>query len=182
LLFPYISFNFLNFSVAFLVIHAHDIISLRKILDLQHQYNNCTTTPHMRVGLTHWGPSSCEGLLYSCCNSVVQESNPIQGDSFKHLAIEWGAAVIRPRSYVDHAGRTEFNHYATRASWSSLYSSSNGGQPKILISVYFQHKTTPNSHFSSMTLFLQSQQSILIEHTTQNVSFSHQNSHFLTKS
>jgi hypothetical protein len=49
----------------------------RKMLDLQHQYNNCTTIPHMRVGPTYWGPSSCEGLLYSCCIGVVQESNPI---------------------------------------------------------------------------------------------------------
>jgi hypothetical protein len=49
---------------------------LRKMLDLQHQYNNCTTIPHMRVDPTYWGPPSCEGLLYSCCISVVQESNP----------------------------------------------------------------------------------------------------------
>jgi hypothetical protein len=28
------------------------------------------------VGLTYWGPTSCEGLLCSCCISVVQESNP----------------------------------------------------------------------------------------------------------
>jgi hypothetical protein len=47
------------------------------MLDLQHQYNNYTTIPHMRVGPTYWGPPSCEGLLYSCCISVVQESNPI---------------------------------------------------------------------------------------------------------
>jgi hypothetical protein len=48
-----------------------------KMLDLQHQYNNCTTIPHMMVGLTYWGPPSCEGLLCSCCIGVVQESNPI---------------------------------------------------------------------------------------------------------
>jgi hypothetical protein len=47
-----------------------------KMLDLQHQYNNCTTIPHMRVGPTYWGPPSCEGLLCSCCIGVVQESNP----------------------------------------------------------------------------------------------------------
>jgi hypothetical protein len=47
------------------------------MLNLQHQYNNCTTTPHMKVSSTQWDPSSCEGLLCSCCNSVVQESNPI---------------------------------------------------------------------------------------------------------
>jgi hypothetical protein len=49
----------------------------RKMLDLQHQYNNCTTIPHMRVGPIYWGPPSCEGLLYSCCIRIVQESNPI---------------------------------------------------------------------------------------------------------
>jgi hypothetical protein len=48
----------------------------REMLDLQHQYNNCTTIPHMRVGPTYWGPPSCEGLLYSCCIGIVQESNP----------------------------------------------------------------------------------------------------------
>jgi hypothetical protein len=42
------------------------------MLDLQHQYNNCTTIPHMRVGPTYWGPPSCEELLYSCCIGVVQ--------------------------------------------------------------------------------------------------------------
>jgi hypothetical protein len=47
-----------------------------KMLDLQHQYNNCTTILHMRVGPTYWDLSSCEGLLYSCCIGVVQESNP----------------------------------------------------------------------------------------------------------
>jgi hypothetical protein len=46
------------------------------MLDLQHQYNNRTTIPHMRVSPTYWGLPSCEGLLYSCCIRVVQESNP----------------------------------------------------------------------------------------------------------
>jgi len=46
-----------------------------KILDLQHQYNNCTTIPHMRVSPTYWDSPSCEELLYSCCIGVVQESN-----------------------------------------------------------------------------------------------------------
>jgi hypothetical protein len=49
----------------------------RKMLDLQHQYNNCTTILHMRVGPTYWDPPSCEGLLYNCCIGVVQESNPV---------------------------------------------------------------------------------------------------------
>jgi hypothetical protein len=38
---------------------------------VQYQYNNGTTTPHMRVGLSMWDPPSYEGLLYSCCIDVV---------------------------------------------------------------------------------------------------------------
>jgi hypothetical protein len=49
----------------------------RKMLNLQHQPNNHTTTPHMRVDPTHWGPLSCEGLLCGCCDGVVYESNPL---------------------------------------------------------------------------------------------------------
>jgi hypothetical protein len=30
----------------------------------------------MRVDPTHLGLPSCEGLLYTCCDGVVQESNP----------------------------------------------------------------------------------------------------------
>jgi hypothetical protein len=56
--------------------HMPLYIYKKKMLDLQHQYNNCTTTPHMRVGPTHWGPPSCERLLCNCCDGVVQESNP----------------------------------------------------------------------------------------------------------
>jgi hypothetical protein len=47
------------------------------MLNLQHQHNNHTTTPHMRVDSTHWGPLSCEGLLCDCCDGVVYESNPL---------------------------------------------------------------------------------------------------------
>jgi len=43
----------------------------RDLIPVQHQYNNYTTTPHMRVGPSMWDPPSCEGLLYSCCISVV---------------------------------------------------------------------------------------------------------------
>jgi hypothetical protein len=50
----------------------------RKMLNLQHQHNNHTTTPHMRVDPTHWGPPSCEGLLCGCCDGVVYESNPLK--------------------------------------------------------------------------------------------------------
>jgi len=47
------------------------IICPRKMLDLQHQYNNCTTNSHMKVDPTHWDPPSYEGLLCSCCDGVV---------------------------------------------------------------------------------------------------------------
>jgi hypothetical protein len=36
-----------------------------------HHHNNCTTTHHMRVDPSVWGPPSCEGLLCSCCIDVV---------------------------------------------------------------------------------------------------------------
>jgi len=55
--------------------HIH--IEIGKMLDLQHQYNNCTTIPHVRMGPTYWGPPSCEGL-YSYCIGIVQESNPMK--------------------------------------------------------------------------------------------------------
>jgi hypothetical protein len=38
---------------------------------VQHQYNNCITTPHMKVGPSMWDPPSCEGLLYRYCIGVV---------------------------------------------------------------------------------------------------------------
>jgi hypothetical protein len=50
------------------------IISFNIFWDLilvQHQYNNCTITPHMRVDPSMWDLPSCEGLLYSCCIGVV---------------------------------------------------------------------------------------------------------------
>jgi hypothetical protein len=37
-----------------------------KMLDLQHQYNNCTTIPHMRVGFTGAHPH-----VRGCCTVVV---------------------------------------------------------------------------------------------------------------
>jgi hypothetical protein len=61
-----------------IVVHyeCFDHFLYRKMLDLQHQYNNCTTIPHMRVGLTYWGPPSCGELLCSCCICIVPKSNP----------------------------------------------------------------------------------------------------------
>jgi hypothetical protein len=81
------------------------------MLDLQHQYNNCTTIPHMMVGLTYWGPPSCEELLYSCCISVVQESNPLvkyEGSNasgplvFTHGVIDTEEDVKALREKMDH--------------------------------------------------------------------------------
>jgi hypothetical protein len=57
-------------------IYIYIYIYIWKMLDLQQQYNNCTTISHMRVSPTYWGPPSYEGLLCSCCIGVVQESNP----------------------------------------------------------------------------------------------------------
>jgi hypothetical protein len=37
----------------------------------QQPHNNHTTTPHMRVGPSVWGPPLCEGLLCDCCDGVV---------------------------------------------------------------------------------------------------------------
>jgi hypothetical protein len=45
--------------------------SKRDLILVQHQYNNCTTTPHMRVDPSMWDLPSCEELLYSCCIGVV---------------------------------------------------------------------------------------------------------------
>jgi hypothetical protein len=42
------------------------------MLDLQYQYNNCTTIPRMSVGPTYFSSPSCEELLCSCCIGVVQ--------------------------------------------------------------------------------------------------------------
>jgi hypothetical protein len=41
------------------------------LIPIQHQYNNCTITLHMRADLSMWDLPSCEGLLYSCCIGVV---------------------------------------------------------------------------------------------------------------
>lgn len=46
------------------------------MLNLQHQHNNHTITPHLRVGPSVWGPPLYEGLLCDCCDDVVYESNP----------------------------------------------------------------------------------------------------------
>jgi hypothetical protein len=43
----------------------------RDLILVQHQYNNCTTIPYMRVGPSMWDPPSCERLLYSYCIGVI---------------------------------------------------------------------------------------------------------------
>jgi hypothetical protein len=59
-----------------MVCNDDNAISIWKMLNLHHQHNNHTTTLHMRVDPTHWGPHSGEGLLCGCCDGVVYESNP----------------------------------------------------------------------------------------------------------
>jgi hypothetical protein len=43
----------------------------RDLILVQHQYNNGTTTPHMRVSPSMWSPPSCEGLLYSYYIGII---------------------------------------------------------------------------------------------------------------
>jgi hypothetical protein len=43
----------------------------RDLILTLHHYNNCTTTTHMKVGLTVWSLPSCKELLFSCCIDVV---------------------------------------------------------------------------------------------------------------
>jgi hypothetical protein len=43
----------------------------RDLIHTQHHYNNHTTTLHMSVGPSLWGPPLCEGLLCGCCIGVV---------------------------------------------------------------------------------------------------------------
>jgi hypothetical protein len=50
-------------------------IKHRKMLDLQHQHNKCITPPYVKVRLNVWSPPSCERVLCTCCDDVVQESN-----------------------------------------------------------------------------------------------------------
>jgi hypothetical protein len=47
----------------------------RKMLLALQAHNMGTTTLHMRVDPSVWGPPSCEGLLCPCCGLVVQQSN-----------------------------------------------------------------------------------------------------------
>jgi len=70
--------KFTNWSGAYMTYNQlKNSFNKKKILDLQHQYNNCTITLHMKVGLIYWGSPLCERLLCSCCDSVVQELNPL---------------------------------------------------------------------------------------------------------
>jgi hypothetical protein len=79
--------------------------SIEKMLDLQHQYNNCTIIPHMRVGPTYWGPPSCEGLLYSCCIGVVQESNLIS-----LCLVNCDSVIVVYHEYFEHSPRPKISH------------------------------------------------------------------------
>jgi hypothetical protein len=63
---------------------------------VQHQYNNCTTTIHMRVGPSMWDPPSCEGLLYSCCIDVVNLTFSIVIYTFYTLTLGVGPCMWYP--------------------------------------------------------------------------------------
>jgi hypothetical protein len=62
---------------------------------VQHQYNNCTTIPYMKVGPSTWDPPSCEGLLYGCCIDVVNLT-------FSHPNVPWCCVIIVHCEYFDH--------------------------------------------------------------------------------
>jgi hypothetical protein len=47
---------------------------IRKMIDLQHHHNNCTTPPHMEVGPSVWGPPPCEEVL---CRNQIPKNNKI---------------------------------------------------------------------------------------------------------
>lgn len=36
-----------------------------------HHYNKCTTPAHMRMSPIHWTSPTCEGVLCTCCVSVI---------------------------------------------------------------------------------------------------------------
>jgi hypothetical protein len=63
------------FPILWVVIGAQQDCTIQDtwgdLILVQHQYNNCTTIPHMRIGPSMWDPPSCEELLYSCCIGVV---------------------------------------------------------------------------------------------------------------
>jgi hypothetical protein len=67
------------------------------MLDLQHQYNNCTTIPHMRVGPTYWGPPSCKGLLYWCCTIIKSHLGGIES-LFISILLKQNQVIDMPRS------------------------------------------------------------------------------------
>jgi hypothetical protein len=56
-----------------------------------HHHNNCTTTPHMRVDPSVWDPPSCEGLLCSCCISVVNLTFSMCGS---HSIVLWCCVIV----------------------------------------------------------------------------------------
>jgi hypothetical protein len=116
------------------------------MLDLQHQYNNCTTIPHMRVGLTYWGPPSCEGLLYNCCISVVQESNPLShGVGFTHwtpppceeVLCNYCGGVVNPSFFISEYTLTtngsEFNCMPSISSLDRHGLNNNNNRRKIYV-------------------------------------------------
>jgi hypothetical protein len=57
----------------------------RDLIHTQHHHNNHTTTLHMRVGPSVWGPPSCEGLLCWCCKFNIF----LYGKDFVRIVFNW---------------------------------------------------------------------------------------------
>jgi hypothetical protein len=57
------------------------------LIHTQHHHNNHTTTPHMRVGPSVWGPPSCEGLLCDCWVGVVNLTFSFRKSNFMIIYI-----------------------------------------------------------------------------------------------
>jgi len=79
----------------------------RDLILVQHQYNNCTTLPYMRVGPSMWNPPSCERLLYNYCIGVVNLTfsfgqGVAQGTIFDTLSNHMGHIIkfIKPQGYI----------------------------------------------------------------------------------
>jgi hypothetical protein len=89
-----------------------------KMLDLQHQYNNCTTIPHMRVGPSMWDPPLCERLLYNCCIGVVNLTFSI------YIYIEW-FLHSQCTTCALHQGTMEWSLMWEIRLWSSVQSLEN---------------------------------------------------------
>jgi hypothetical protein len=78
------------------------------MLDLQHHHNKCTTTPHMIVGPSMWSSPSYKGLLCTCCNGVVYESNPITNIVSIYANIDTRRNICRREMIIVVQLKTQF--------------------------------------------------------------------------